>query len=672
MCDCLGRNAGEDVESFYPTRPECLPDVPKTRFKARVGKTLSQRRWNAAFSPDGRLDMAKVLRRIQRGGVHPSIKGEVWEFLLGCYDFNTTHQDRQQLRQKRREQFEDWKSKCQFLVPIIGSGKFITSPIVSDDGGPIQDSHLNGDSNKKGNSNNDDASDNKVIQWKILLPQIGLDVVRTDQALIFYQTETNQARLWDILSVYAWVDYDIGYMQGMNDICSPMIILFENDADAYWCFNHAMRRVRENFRCSTTSIGVQTQLGVLSQVIKTIDPQLHKHLEDLDGGQYLFAFRMLMVLFRREFSFVDTMYIWELIWGMEYNPNMFSSYEDPEGATNKESAPVLNNKLYGKFERKNLTTGTQDQQYAFAVYVVASVLETKNQKLLSEAQGLDDVVQILGEITGNLDAKKACNEALKIHQKYLKKAAGPAGWDWPEELLVVAGQLGELGLLDRGERLGRVDRGWAVYVGQERTAEQGGFHNEKEPEMQIGNPTDVKHVAHIGWDGPSVNSAPSWMNEFQGQPGSQSAPLSANGDMLSQEFVADDMLFSRHKVANFYYGTDLKVIGNVPKSSRRQTSSTGESRERSGKPKQKKSTKSSSSKDVMGEGGRPARKPKDPTYSDSQGGPDATKKSHRKKPKDEGGSPRSRNRPRSMDENPVSNLNNEVRQSSGLNHFEDG
>lgn len=29
--------------------------------------------------------------------------------------------------------------------------------------------------------------------------------------------------------------------------------------------------------------------------------------------------------------------------------------------------------------------------------------------------------------------------------------------------------------------------------------------NEKEAEMQIGYPTDVKHVAHIGLDGQSVN-----------------------------------------------------------------------------------------------------------------------------------------------------------------------
>ncbi|KAL6553218.1 hypothetical protein OROGR_007060 [Orobanche gracilis] len=36
----------------------------------------------------------------------------------------------------------------------------------------------------------------------------------------------------------------------------------------------------------------------------------------------------------------------------------------------------------------------------------------------------------------------------------------------------------------------------------------------KEREMEIGNPTDVEHVAHIGWEGPSGN-APTWMNELR-------------------------------------------------------------------------------------------------------------------------------------------------------------
>lgn len=33
---------------------------------------------------------------------------------------------------------------------------------------------------------------------------------------------------------------------------------------------------------------------------------------------------------------------------------------------------------------------------------------------------------------------------------------------------------------------------------------------EKEDEIQIGLPTDVKHVAHIGWDGPAAES-PTWV-----------------------------------------------------------------------------------------------------------------------------------------------------------------
>lgn len=31
-------------------------------------------------------------------------------------------------------------------------------------------------------------------------------------------------------------------------------------------------------------------------------------------------------------------------------------------------------------------------------------------------------------------------------------------------------------------------------------------------EMEIGCPTDVKHVTHIGWDGPSSNPIKGWEN----------------------------------------------------------------------------------------------------------------------------------------------------------------
>lgn len=63
-----------------------------------------------------------------------------------------------------RETYGRLKDECQRMVPVIGSGKYITTPIVTDDGQPI-DGSTNGAKH--------DVSDKKVIQWKLFLHQIG-------------------------------------------------------------------------------------------------------------------------------------------------------------------------------------------------------------------------------------------------------------------------------------------------------------------------------------------------------------------------------------------------------------------------------------------------------------------------------------------------------------------
>lgn len=82
------------------------------------------------------------------------------------------------------------------------------------------------------------------------------------------------------------------------------------------------------------------------------------------------------------------------MWAMEYNPNMFQCYEKSQEPT-VEKVNTDNLKQYGKFERKIVETGSvEDRKSALAVYLVAGFLETKNKKLLQEAKGLDDVVQV--------------------------------------------------------------------------------------------------------------------------------------------------------------------------------------------------------------------------------------------------------------------------------------
>lgn len=44
----------------------------------------------------------------------------------------------------------------------------------------------------------------------------GLDVLRTDRTLVFYEKQENLSKLWDILAVYAWIDKDVGYCQGVG------------------------------------------------------------------------------------------------------------------------------------------------------------------------------------------------------------------------------------------------------------------------------------------------------------------------------------------------------------------------------------------------------------------------------------------------------------------------
>lgn len=86
------------------------------------------------------------------------------------------------------------------------------------------------------------------------------------------------------------------------------------------------------------------------------------------------------------------------MWGMEYNPNIFTRYEDPERAKTKGVTPAANDKVlkqYGKFERKYLKAGHTEENSALAVFLVASVLETKNKRILTEAKGVDDVVKVL-------------------------------------------------------------------------------------------------------------------------------------------------------------------------------------------------------------------------------------------------------------------------------------
>ncbi|KAL3849985.1 hypothetical protein ACJIZ3_011867 [Penstemon smallii] len=175
------------------------------------------------------------------------------------------------------------------------------------------------------------------------------------------------------------------------------------------------------------------------------------------------------------------------------------------------------------------------------------------------------------------------------------------------------------------------------------------FDEEKESEIQIGFPTDVKHVAHIGWDGPSVDN-PSWMKEFKAPTTFQSAPLGLPGDREDPEikWVSEDTKRS-NRAPTSPKSSDLP---EVPKSSRRHSASDSTNNTTNDSPRKKDpSTRSrhsrrNHSKDSA-EGSVRSKELSLGSDSPSRSLPDIPKKSRRKKSKDSNsgsGSSRTRNK----------------------------
>ncbi|GMH02579.1 hypothetical protein Nepgr_004418 [Nepenthes gracilis] len=196
--------------------------------------------------------------------------------------------------------------------------------------------------------------------------------------------------------------------------------------------------------------------------------------------------------------------------------------------------------------------------------------------------------------------------------------------------------------------------------------------------MQIGHPTDVKHVAHIGWDGPTVNS-PSWMKEFKSP--ADSAPSLPIGDAKAN-------------------GEVRLISQGSPKPSRRHPSveSTGSADSPLGSPSQKskhsrrRHSGSSSKEPKDASGSSKATRRKDVSSpraaeSSSKGLPNIPKQSRRKKSKDGEGSERSSGRRKdqalsmdskhgpihgSEDGSPQSYTSDQTCQSSGLATLHEG
>lgn len=121
----------------------------------------------------------------------------------------------------------------------------------------------------------------------------------------------------------------------------------------------------------------------------------------------------------------------------------------------------------------------------------------------------------------------------------------------------------------------------------------------KEREMEIGYPTDVKHVAHIGWDG-SSGSAPSWMNEFKTAPDFAATSIGNSGSALST-WSSQDFGEAMGKRPTDDTINDIPPVDlpNIPKKQRRRKSKSTCSPKSSSSSKSSRAAKAKANMEIM-------------------------------------------------------------------------
>uniref|UniRef100_A0A8C3J4L9 TBC1 domain family member 15 n=1 Tax=Calidris pygmaea TaxID=425635 RepID=A0A8C3J4L9_9CHAR len=237
---------------------------------------VSAEEWAKNMDSEGRiLDVDYIKRLIFKGGLCHTLRKEAWKFLLGYFPWNSTKEERANLQKRKTDEY--FRMKLQW----------------------------------KSVSEEQEKRNSRLRDYRSLIEK---DVNRTDRTNKFYEGEDNPGLilLHDILMTYCMYDFDLGYVQGMSDLLSPVLYVMENEVDAFWCFVSYMDQMHQNFEEQMQ--GMKTQLIQLSTLLRLLDSGFCSYLESQDSGYLYFCFRWLLIRFKREFSFQDILRLWEVMW----------------------------------------------------------------------------------------------------------------------------------------------------------------------------------------------------------------------------------------------------------------------------------------------------------------------------------------------------------------------
>jgi hypothetical protein len=282
--------------------------------KASRRKPVGQAEWDSFFDFNGRLVVTsdEVRDRIFHGGLEDEVRGEAWLFLLGVFPWDSSHEERLSLRESYATSYDELKLKW-----VQDEDKRATE-FWQDQKHRIEKDINRTDrqlpifaSKKRSTTTN---TDTEGIATRESSPETPDEDDDFDVANI---RNPHLFKMREILLTYNEYNENLGYVQGMTDLLSPLYVRYQDESITFAAFSRFMDRMERNFVRDQS--GMKTQMSTLNKLLQFMLPNLYKHLEKCESIDLFFFFRMLLVLFKRELEWNQVGSLWEVLWTDYYS-----------------------------------------------------------------------------------------------------------------------------------------------------------------------------------------------------------------------------------------------------------------------------------------------------------------------------------------------------------------
>jgi len=235
--------------------------------------------------------MVGELRKLSWNGIPPKHRPQAWKILLGYLPANASR--REHALDRKRSEYRD----------------AIAQHYDIDD-------------------------DTRTMQEQETLRQVLVDVPRTAPDVVLFRDDRIRKALGRLLYIWACRHPASSYVQGINDLATPLISvflseykedadaldgkimddisddeMFEVEADTYWCLTNLLAGIQDHY--TNDQPGVQRMVMRLEELVARIDADLTQHLRETGIEFFQFSFKWMNCLLLREFNLPCIMRLWD-------------------------------------------------------------------------------------------------------------------------------------------------------------------------------------------------------------------------------------------------------------------------------------------------------------------------------------------------------------------------